>query len=159
MTKEKENIEATVAQMSLTITQLSSTNESKKMTTESSQYFENIRKTLQTVVLKQDSELCENVAVESEVMLQDFEVEELVNSILIDFSDGKKQQVTDIQNCILNIKNLEGKKFSYKKTGIKLNKKVKELHAELESEMEAKKETEKQIHGNNKQIQNLDKEI
>ena len=36
---------------------------------------------------------------------------------------------------------------------------MKELHAELESEMEAKKETEKQIHGKNKQIQNLDKEI
>jgi chromosome segregation ATPase len=113
-------------------------------------YFEGIKHTL-GIVLKQDSKFFGDNDLQDE-FLQDQESFEMVNSILLEFSETNQLHVKDIQNCFNDLEELQRKKQSYKKLGIKFKENVNTLEEHL-------KKKEIQLEEKTKEIDELQSEL
>ena len=105
-------------------------------------HMSTIRSTLEKV-LKNDADFCvaDVYADDSDVINDDNELVEMVNSILCQFAKSKQRHLKDIQNCLVEMTDLQKKKTSYKKLGLKMKDKVKVLedqNEDLQSKLDEK---------------------
>ena len=126
--------------------------ESKASQTERDQakHFLSIKKTFQ-IIMDKDSTFCETDERSRDEILQDSEVSEMVNSILLEFTENKQNHITDVQKCITGMEDY--KKKLYKKAKAKLLEakndlsesecKVKDLQKENKSKDKALAELQK----------------